>query len=303
MSPSPIYARGKLLLTGEYALLDGALALGLPTRMGQTLQPFEHAEPGLLRWESLTPEGHPWFEAHFKLADFSPIHTTSLPTASRLQHILKEIRERNPHFLKGETAPGIRTELEFPLAWGLGSSSTLLSNMATWGGVDPFWLQRQTFGGSGYDIACARSDQPILYQNLAGTPRYTEVDFSPAFADHLYFVYLNRKQDTRAAIAAYRRAAKREDLVSTLSEITREVLKAGELATFEALLTEHEQAVGQVLGMPPVKTRLFADYPHTVKSLGAWGGDFVLAVGDQSSPAYFSEKGFDVSIPYRDMVR
>jgi mevalonate kinase len=31
------YAPGKLLITGEYAVLDGAWALALPTRLGQTL--------------------------------------------------------------------------------------------------------------------------------------------------------------------------------------------------------------------------------------------------------------------------
>ena len=32
------HANGKLLLTGEYAVLDGAKAIGLPTKRGQSLQ-------------------------------------------------------------------------------------------------------------------------------------------------------------------------------------------------------------------------------------------------------------------------
>lgn len=32
-----IRANGKLLLTGEYLVLDGALSLAFPTRKGQTL--------------------------------------------------------------------------------------------------------------------------------------------------------------------------------------------------------------------------------------------------------------------------
>ena len=31
------YAKGKLLLTAEYAVLGGAKALGLPTKLGQSL--------------------------------------------------------------------------------------------------------------------------------------------------------------------------------------------------------------------------------------------------------------------------
>ena len=32
------YGHGKLLLTGEYAVLDGAKALSIPTRFGQSLE-------------------------------------------------------------------------------------------------------------------------------------------------------------------------------------------------------------------------------------------------------------------------
>lgn len=303
MDMSLIYAHGKLLLTGEYGVLEGALALGLPTRLGQSLQCFEHTESGILYWQSYTAGGNRWLEARFQAANFSLCRTPFTPEAMRLQQILRKIRERNPNFLKESSPLGIQTILEFPLEWGLGSSATLISNLAALAQVDAFWLQRETFGGSGYDIACARHDQPILFQNKGAQPFYQEVDFSPPFADRLYFVYLNRKQNSRAAIAAYRRATQREDLVKTLTQITRAVVEASDLSTFEALLVEHEQAVGQVLGAPPVKTQYFSDYPHAVKSLGAWGGDFALAVGGETAPAaYFRKKGFPTLIPYREML-
>ena len=37
------------------------------------------------------------------------------------------------------------------------------------------------------------------------------------------------------------------------------------------------------------------------QSLGAWGGDFILATGD-SCPAYFNEKGYATVIRYDEMI-
>ena len=294
------YARGKLLLTGEYAVLDGALALGLPTQMGQSLRYFSYSEPGILRWESHTSKGLSWFKADFRTVDFSIVRTTDRPTALRLQQILTKIRLRNPSFLPSGAA--VCTRLEFPLEWGLGSSSTLVSNLAAWAQVDPFWLQAETLGGSGCYIACAQCDKPVLFHRENGIPLFREVDFRPPFADRLYFVHLNRKQSTRSGIAAYRKKAHGGKWVEMLTELTRAVIQARDLSAFEGFLTEHERALSRVLNQPPIKAVRFADYPHAVKSLGAWGGDFVLAVGDEAAPAYFSKKGFETVVPYRQMI-
>ena len=58
----------------------------------------------------------------------------------------------------------ITTKLTFPRAWGLGTSSTLISLIAQWAKCDPFELLFEAFGGSGYDIACATANSPISYQ-------------------------------------------------------------------------------------------------------------------------------------------
>ncbi|MBK8557148.1 MAG: hypothetical protein IPL65_15875 [Lewinellaceae bacterium] len=49
----------------------------------------------------------------------------------------------------------------------------------------------------------------------------------------------------------------------------------------------------------------FSDYWGAVKSLGAWGGDFVLVTSEKdesTTRAYFLDKGFDVFLPWRDMI-
>ena len=52
---------GKLLITGEYLVLDGALALALPVSLGQSLE-FTYSEEArdTLVWKSLNNQGKEW---------------------------------------------------------------------------------------------------------------------------------------------------------------------------------------------------------------------------------------------------
>jgi hypothetical protein len=60
--------------------------------------------------------------------------------------------------------------------------------------------------------------------------------------------------------------------------------------------------MSDVLEIPTVKNSLFSDFNGTVKSLGAWGGDFVLVVSNENPTAYFKSKGFETVLPYKDMI-
>jgi len=53
---STFYSNGKLLLTGEYVVLDGALSLAIPTQFGQSLTVKEINAPKLI-WKSLDKNG------------------------------------------------------------------------------------------------------------------------------------------------------------------------------------------------------------------------------------------------------
>ncbi len=99
--------------------------------------------------------------------------------AKDLQDILRQARSQNVHFLRDEADTIVETKLEFPLNWGLGSSSTLIYNIAQWAYVSPFELSSKTFGGSGYDIACAQSMGPIIYSSTTKGPVWKSVTFSP----------------------------------------------------------------------------------------------------------------------------
>ena len=80
------------------------------------------------------------------------------------------------------------------------------------------------------------------------------------------------------------------------------MLHVNSLSEFRNLIEEHEQIISSIIQLRPVKERLFSDYDGAIKSLGAWGGDFVLATGNQNSIDYFTKKGYSTILSYSDMV-
>ena len=298
------YSNGKLLLTAEYGVLDGATALAIPTKFGQELSVALNETSQNLAWKSLDSDGSLWFTATVEQATLALLDTSDNKIGKRLSEILLAARTLNPEFLRENQGLYIETRLTFNRHWGLGTSSTLINNIALWANINPYELLENTFGGSGYDIACAQNNSSILYTRREKSPKVQEVDFLPPFVSDIYFVYLNKKQDSRLAIKNYKeQLGNSEKLVEKLSELTYAILKAEQLTEFQSLITEHEQCLSKVLKYDPVKERLFSDYKGAIKSLGGWGGDFILAAGNKKTPAYFQDKGFSVVVPYEDMVR
>ena len=301
-----LHANGKLLLTGEYFVLDGALALATPVRYGQSLIVRRRQPPGELRWQSYRPDGGSWFDATFELPGFSCRRSSDQGAARRLATILRAAAEQRPAFADPSIGLDVETRLDFPRRWGLGSSSTLLSLVARWLEVDPFALLKASFGGSGYDLACATADGPILYQRHDGRPQYVRFPFAPAFADQLYFVYLGRKQNSRAGIARYReRVRRRPGLIDRISHLTAAALTATDLEAFETALLEHEALVAATVDLPRAADLHFPNYWGVVKSLGAWGGDFVLLTSRRDASTtrkYVESCGFSVFFSYSDLI-
>ncbi|CAM1363603.1 GYDIA family GHMP kinase [Tenacibaculum xiamenense] len=310
MSSQKHYSNGKLLLTGEYLVLDGAQALAVPTKFGQDLIVEAIDEPELI-WGSFTNTGECWFEASFDLPKLRLTSATfnsdkegsSEFIAETLQTILQEAKKLNPEFLNSLKGYIVKTNLSFPRNWGLGSSSTLINNIASWAKVNPFTLLWNSFSGSGYDIACAKHNTPILYSVKEKTPTIKEVNFNPDFKNQLFFIHLNQKQNSREGIAQYRKA-KEEALqhISTINEISHNILNTKSINDFNTLINEHELIISKIIQQEPVKKRLFPDYFGEVKSLGAWGGDFVLATGNDDTPKYFKNKGYTTVLSYSEMI-
>lgn len=305
-SESGIYARGKLLLTGEYVVLDGALALALPVRYGQELRYSISGQGGKLHWESRDENDEQWFWADFSLPGLELLENNDAGVAKTLREILLACRRQNPEFLNQETGCEVKTQTDFPREWGLGSSSTLIAALARWAAVDPYRVLFETLGGSGYDIACAFAGGPLLYRLQEQRPEVTAVDFKPPFAEQLFFVYLGKKQNSREGIRRYReRAQGNSDLIEKISMLTRKCLESKTVADFSAILLEHELLLSAALELPRAQDLYFPDFPGVIKSLGAWGGDFVLAASVQEpadTRAYFLKKGFSTCIGFREMV-
>jgi mevalonate kinase len=304
------YSNGKLLLTGEYLVLDGAKSLAIPTKFGQNLSVEKIKEPQII-WGSFTHTGECWFEAVFDLKKLRLINCTfnsdkegsGEVIAETLLDILKEAKNLNPDFLASENGFVVKTNLTFPRNWGLGTSSTLINSVASWAKVDAFKLLWNSFKGSGYDIACAQNDTPVFYQIENKEPVVEQVEFNPNFKENLFFVHLNQKQDSKEGIAKFRESNINFDKeIKRISEISEEFLTTKSLQEFEELIVEHEQIISSIIKLKTVKEKLFSDYFGSVKSLGAWGGDFVLVTGDASTPSYFKNKGFETILTYSQMV-
>jgi len=295
------YSNGKLLITGEYVVLDGALSLALPTKFGQNLELNPIDVPKLI-WKSCSIGGDIWFETEILISKLSIL--SSHKVTATLQKILIEAKKLNPSFLEDGKGFRIQTHLTFPNEWGLGTSSTLINNIASWANVDSFQLLLNSFGGSAYDIACAQNNTPVHYQLLDAKPVVCPIAFSPPFSERLFFVYLNKKQNSKEGIQLYNSIKKsKKNICNEISQITKEITNCSSFDEFENLLSIHEQMMANLLNLRPVKECLFSDYFGAIKSLGAWGGDFVLATGNIDTPSYFKSKGYHTVLTYREMVR
>jgi mevalonate kinase len=297
------YSNGKLLITGEYLVLDGAKSLALPTKFGQYLK-VTSGDLGQIHWTSFDFDNSIWFEEKISFIEIINFKDSdNLSQRETLIKILHEAHLLNAEFLKSSLGYSISTALTFPKLWGLGTSSTLINNIAQWLQIDAFTLLKNSFGGSGYDIACAQNNTSILYQLENGLPIVEKVIFNPEFTDSIYFVYLNKKQSSKTAIENYYKNKKNLDNnFQIINEITIVVLNSNSLEEFCDLLDKHEKVMSEILELPTVKENLFSDFDGSIKSLGAWGGDFVMAVSKENPTAYFEKKGYNTIVTYKDMI-
>ena len=281
------------------------MALAIPTRYGQKMT-IKKTSKSDLYWYSYDHKGEEWFKAQISLMDFSAVKTTDDEKAAYLQKLLKGAVRLNSEFLSKWNGFDVKTYLEFPRDWGLGSSSSLTYLVAEWADVNPLLLHFQISDGSGYDVACAGAESALSYQLIDDTINYTEIDFDPSFKDKIYFVHMNKKASSKDAVRSYLKNAKgRKKAADQLSGITEKMLNAKSVSSFCTLMDEHELILSEVLSLPPVKQEHFSDFNGSIKSLGAWGGDFVMVCTQESESAvraYFESKSYPTVISYNNMV-
>lgn len=295
-----LFSPGKLLITSEYFVLDGALALAVPTRLGQDFfwEEIEN-DQSIIIWEAFH-ENHLWLSVKINYHEWRVLETNLPEKAQFIMSVLKTVQQRSKIKFQSNTSYHIRTCLQFPANYGWGSSSTLLNNLADFAQIDPYLLNEKVLGGSGYDIAVAKERTAIVYQNNPRTVR--PITFNPPFLDDLILVHLNQKQDSREGIKAFEAEKKSLSLKNEFTKITEDVLHCDHINDFSSLMSLHESKLSNHLRIKTVKEKHFNDCPVFVKSLGAWGGDFVLSRKFEDYDKYFSARGFSQIYLYHEVV-
>jgi mevalonate kinase len=298
------YSNGKLLISGEYLVLKGSLALAMPVKFGQSLKISTYEGEGL-KWESFE-KGKLWFSADFSHHDFEILQSSNNPIAQNLQKILQEADQLSRGKLRKDKIK-ISTNVDFNMQWGLGSSSSLISNVAMWAEVDPYKLHFRVSGGSGYDIACASSDTPLFFQNINGNINVENISFNPPFKENIYFVYLGKKQDSAKSVKKFILEESVDNaVIDDISVLSLEMAQTDKLSDFEYYLKKHEDIISGIIKQQKIRDSFFSDFDGEIKSLGAWGGDFALATYKGSKEKlikYFSGKRLDVIFGFDEIVK
>jgi len=297
-------SNGKILLTSEYLVLDGAKALALPSKFSQSLEVNQTEKKNEIKWTSHDYNGEVWFNETFIISENNFSYKgNNNKFSDKLITIFKAIKKLNKSIFT-DLGVHFKTRLEFSKDWGLGTSSTLINNLSLWAKINPYGLLDLTFNGSGYDIACCDKFNPIVYQKIEDKRIIEDSDFNPSFKENLFFIYLGNKQNTSEAIKNYR-SHKNEikNIIPRINSICSSIIKSNTLTEFEKLILEHEKIISKAINLDPIKNILFKDYQNgVIKSLGAWGGDFILVTGNKQNMEYFAEKGYNEIIPYKDLV-
>ncbi|WP_439185087.1 GYDIA family GHMP kinase [Carboxylicivirga taeanensis] len=302
-SEQSYYAHGKLLISGEYVVLAGAKALAIPLKYGQSLTVTENKKY-FLSWTATTPKGN-WFEATFNEA-LEVLESDNLPLANKLGDILLKCKNYRDDITQLLLNRQVTTRLEFDANWGWGSSSTLISLLAQWLGVHPYLLLQDTFGGSGYDIACATASSAVIFELNNDIPKTTPVQFQPDFHENIYFVYTGRKQSSQKAIASFSKSKVSQQDLQRISAITQNMLGCNSLHEFGHLMEEHETIISSIVQLYPIKNEHFEDFKGYIKALGAWGGDFIMVVSEESPDYitnYFAQKNLNTIFKLNEIKR
>ena len=297
-----LFSPGKLLLTSEYTVLDGALALAVPTKWGQEFffESNDNAKSEVV-WEAYHQDKL-WLYAKINYQAWEILDSNLEQPAAFVVKVLQAVQQLSSKVFQADESYFLKTNLQFPADYGLGSSSTLMNNLADWAEIDAYELNELSLGGSGYDIAVAKEKSAILYQITGQQRRVEAIQYKPSFKDELIFIHLNQKQDSREGIQLYRSKEKFPELIEAFSELTQQVLNAEHLENFSQLMTLHEAKLSDFLGIPTVKEKYFENCPVFVKSLGAWGGDFVMSAKFSGFKDYFSGKGFQRIFSWSDLI-
>ena len=286
-------SNGKLLITSEYLVMKGAMALAIPAKPYQELE-IKSTNTDFIYWKSFDKDNQIWYEEKFFLKEGTLKYYSKKNKISDLIVRLFDYIHRfnNP---KKSIGNEFTWKLNFDRNWGLGSSSTLINNLSKWAKVNPYKLLFSVFNGSGYDIACCDKTNPIIFQKKDDYLSVSNATFKPNFLNNLFLVFLNKKQNTQKSIQNFlMNDGPYIKEINHINEIVHRIQNVKDLTTFESLIVRHEKIIANILQKPTIQNEKFPEYNYgVIKSLGSWGGDFILATGDEKNMDYFRKKGFN----------
>ena len=295
-------SNGKLLITSEYLVMKGAMALAIPAKLDQELNVIS-TNSDFVNWKSFNKDNQIWYEEKFFLDKGTLIYHGE---KNKMSDLIVRLFDYIHKFNKPEKSIGNEFiwKINFNINWGLGSSSTLINNLSKWAKVNPYKLLFSVFNGSGYDIACCDKSNPIIFQKKDDYLSVSDTTFKPNFLNNLFLIFLNKKQDTQKSVQNFlENDQSLSEEINQMNEIVHEIENVKDITTFESLIERHEKIIANILQMPTIQNDKFPDYNNgVIKSLGSWGGDFVLATGDEKSVDYFEEKGFNTIRKISDLL-
>jgi len=300
------HSNGKLMLSGEYIVLEGALSLSVPLVKGQELVVKYSDKKPALSWKTYIQDEY-WFTANYSLPDLAIGNTNDFQIAQNLRKILLNARVLNKEFLKPAHFIDVRTNIDFNINWGLGSSSSLIANIARWANIDPFDLHFKVSEGSGYDIAAAISSVPVLYRLENDKPVFERVNFYPQFHDKIFFAYLGKKQNSARAVADFKRSSGDHSYeIEEITKISQNLVTAENMMDFIHLFRQHDEILSGILNVKTIAETRYKDFKGYVKSLGAWGGDFAMFITDYPKDylfSYFRKRDIVHWFAYKEIVK
>ena len=295
------YSSGKLILMGEYAVLYGADALCMPLKTGQQLIASTENEK-VIHWS--------WVYKDSTIAGFT-LDSQSLDLIHHgagdpqwAQKLIRLIREQNPGFILHEGA-SLKFENFFPVEWGLGSSSATISSLCRMAGVDPYKVNESLMGGSGADIAATTASSWFLYRRTEHGTVTWELPFDFGFKENTWFVYSGKKQATASHLGSIEKNKNQFVDWNLVNEYVYRFVAVAAVPELLKVVYDHEMLISNAIYMEPVGIG-FSDFPGKVKSLGAWGGDFFMAISQQDSnfvKNYFMDKGFVHIFTWEEMTK
>lgn len=304
-APEPVFltsSPGKVMLSGEYFVLWGAAALAFPSIQRQHLAIYDLSEQAFHRWTTSAGSS----EIFSCLIDKKSLKAFDIRgsegSAQFIENLLQAARSLNPEIF--ETNLHFQTRLDFSPQWGLGSSSSLIVNISRFTQTDPWTLHRMVSQGSGYDIACALHEKPLLFSHPEN-PRINFPLINYPFTDSLYFLPLGIKKDSSRAVSETAHLRPSTALIEEASQISYALTWTRSLKEFSDFLKIYVHLVKRGIGLKESLPAQLAGFNGIIKPLGAWGGDLALVVSEEDPNQlrnWFASRGFPELIKWQEII-